>query len=237
MVMKATMPARSAGPPVPYGSPSAAGARFRRKFERFFPGGFQDQDYLVRERRRKWRAHEQWCARLAPETCRSMLREGRHVELALRAVEIGVRSGLLSPMESGALLEAVRPPRAAERFAVELCAMVQAPPGEPDFERWCGALESFSWRRTSALTWPVATLFGFIARPDRHIMLKPVVTRLAAREYGFDFRYHSRPNSRTYSSLQRFAAGLLLEVRDLHPSDLIDIQSFIWVQGAGEYEE
>ncbi|HZO18519.1 MAG TPA: hypothetical protein VFB46_06020 [Gemmatimonadaceae bacterium] len=46
------------------------------------------------------------------------------------------------------------------------------------------------------------------------------MTKLAAREYGFDF--HS---------------GVRDETRDVRPRDMIDIQSFIWVQGPDEYEE
>jgi hypothetical protein len=37
------------------------------------------------------------------------------------------------------------------------------------------------------LSWPVLTVFGFIAEPGRHMFLKPSVTRLAAQAYGFDF--------------------------------------------------
>ena len=55
------------GWPVPYGHRSPSALRFRRKFERFFPAGFQDQSYLDRERTRKWRAHERWSEELAPD--------------------------------------------------------------------------------------------------------------------------------------------------------------------------
>jgi hypothetical protein len=70
-----------------------------------------------------------------------------------------------------------------------------------------------------------------------HIFLKPNVTRLAAREYGFPFRYISKPSWETYASLLDFAAVVRRDLRDLRPRDMIDIQSFIWVQGSDEYEE
>ena len=50
------------------------------------------------------------------------------------------------------------------------------------------------------LTWPIVTVFGFIAQPKTHIFLKPNVTRVAAESYGFDFHYHSRPAWPTYAS-------------------------------------
>jgi hypothetical protein len=87
------------------------------------------------------------------------------------------------------------------------------------------------------LTWPLVTVFGFIAQPDTHIFLKPIVTRLAAREYGFDFPYRSGPSWETYSSLLAFADEIRRDLRDLRPRDLIDIQSFIWVLRSDEYEE
>jgi len=85
------------------------------------------------------------------------------------------------------------------------------------------------------LTWPVVTVFGFIAQPDRHLFLKPNVTRIAAAQYSVALHYESRPNWTTYRSLIDFAARVRADVRDLAPRDMIDLQSFIWVQGSEEY--
>jgi hypothetical protein len=106
------------------------------------------------------------------------------------------------------------------------------------FERWIDVIESLPRRQTRVLTWPLVTVFGFIAQPRTHIFLKPNVTRTAARAYGFDFAYRSRPNWQTYASLLEFARTIRRDVsdmRDLRPRDMIDIQSFIWVQGSDEY--
>lgn len=92
-------------------------------------------------------------------------------------------------------------------------------------------------RQTRVLTWPLLTVFGFIAQPDRHMFLKPNVTRAAAKEYGFDFNYISRPDWETYQSLLLFAETVRRDNRDLKPRDMMDLQSFIWVQGSDEYEE
>ena len=56
-------------------------------------------------------------------------------------------------------------------------------------------------RQTRVLTWPIVTVFGFIAEPTRHVFLKPNVTRIAAARYGVSLRYHSRPNWPTYADL------------------------------------
>jgi hypothetical protein len=86
------------------------------------------------------------------------------------------------------------------------------------------------------LTWPLVTGFGFVARPRTEIFLKPTVTRRAAEAYGFPFRYASAPQWDTYSSLLEFARLVRHDLHDLGPRDMIDIQSFLWVQGSDEYE-
>ena len=60
---------------------------------------------------------------------------------------------------------------------------------ERRFEQWCEMVAALPRRQTRVLTWPVVTVFAFIAQPDRHVFLKPNVTRVAAGEYGFDFAY------------------------------------------------
>jgi hypothetical protein len=89
------------------------------------------------------------------------------------------------------------------------------------------------------LTWPLVSVFGFIAQPEQHFFLKPNVTKIAAREYDYDFQYKSRPNWRTYLDLLGFAETVRRDLRaaGLKPRDMIDLQSFLWVQGSDEYEE
>jgi hypothetical protein len=87
------------------------------------------------------------------------------------------------------------------------------------------------------LTWPVITVFPFIARPDRYIFLKPNVTKKAAHQYEVDFEYASRPNWGTYASLLAFAERIRRDMRSLKPRDMIDLQGFIWVLGSDEYED
>ena len=68
------------------------------------------------------------------------------------------------------------------------------------------------------------------------MFLKPNVTRRAAEVYGFDFVYRSKPNWETYSCLLAFADHVRKHQRALKPRDMIDLQSFVWVQGSDEYE-
>ncbi|HZB47417.1 MAG TPA: hypothetical protein VE360_19300 [Pyrinomonadaceae bacterium] len=220
---------------------SAAGAeRCRRKFLRFFPGGFRDGKYVDWERGYKWETHERWEAVLNRTEYRRLLRAGEFAEVAARAVRVEQRSrhSMLFSFEKMALRDAVKTEEGARIFAEGLYDFLHGAGGaENKFRRWCEAIESLPRRQTRVLTWPLVTVFGFIAQPGAHVFLKPNVTRAAAREYEFDFRYRSRPSWDTYASLLGFAEAVRRDQRDLGPRDMIDVQSFIWVQGSDEYEE
>lgn len=217
----------------------AAGAeRCRAKFLHFFPGGFTDPTYLDWERGYKWEAHERWERELGQDEFRRLLLAGEHAEIGRRAVSIESRTNLLFSFEKMAVRDAVRAPLGARAFAQGLYDLLySAADQHARFERWCGVVASLPRKQTRVLTWPVATVWGFIAHPDREIFLKPTVTRAAAREYGYDFQYRSAPGWDTYRSLLSFAQAVRRDLADLRPRDMMDLQSFIWVQGSEEYEE
>lgn len=217
---------------------SASAMRCRRKFLRFFPDGFQDETYVAWERDYKWTAHQQWLEVLDRGRFRTLLTKGEFAEIAGHAVKIESRTNLLFSFEKMALRDAVKSTEGAQLFAEGLFNFLHGS-GTPQrkFEKWVEIVAALPRKQTRVLTWPLLTVWGFIAQPETHIFLKPNVTRIAAREYGFDFHYQSRPTWQTYESLLEFAEQVRGDVKDLKPRDLIDIQSFIWVQGSDEYEE
>jgi hypothetical protein len=82
--------------------------RCRRKFLRFFPGGFEDETYRDWERDYKWEAHERWNATLSRETFSDLIRRGDYEEAARRAVTLESRTNLLFSFEKMALRDAVK---------------------------------------------------------------------------------------------------------------------------------
>jgi hypothetical protein len=211
--------------------------RCRRKFLHFFPGGFRDETYIDWERGYKWAAHESWQRQLPRKEHRALVEAGNHHEVARRAVSIESKTNLLFSFEKMALRDAVKPAGGAEIFARGLYEFLYGRgAARGRFERWCDALAALPRRQTRVLTWPMATIFGFIALPEEHIFLKPNVTRRAAGEYGVDLDYRSKPNWDTYQSLLQFADRIAIDNADLRPRDRIDLQSFIWVQGSDEYD-
>jgi hypothetical protein len=211
----------------------------RGKFLKYFPRGFADQTYLSWERDYKWESHERWEEALGRAEFRRLLREGEFAEIAGRAVRVEQRSrhSMIFSFEKMALRDAIKTDEGARLFAEGLYEFLHGAGGAPQrkFERWVEAVAALPRKQTRVLTWPLVTVFGFIAQPDRHIFLKPNTTRAAARAYGFDFQYKSRPNWDTYANYLEFAETIRRDQRDLKPRDLIDLQSFIWVQGSDEY--
>ena len=213
-------------------------ARCRRKFLRFFPNGFYDETYLAWERDYKWRAHEEWRATLNRASFKAKLAGAKFLEICEAAVRIESRTNLLFSFEKMAIRDAVKSERGARTFAEGLYTFLHGSGTlHRRFDQWCETIALLPRKQSRVLSWPLATVFGFIAQPDTHIFLKPTVTRAAAVEYGFDFHYRPGPAWDTYSQLLEFALEIGSDLRDLRPRDLIDIQSFIWILGSEEYEE
>ena len=210
--------------------------RCRRKFLRSFPEGFDDETYIDWERDYKWAAHERWNDQLGKKEFSSLIRAGKFEEIARRAVTIESRTNLLFSFEKMAMRDAVKSRAGAKAFSEGLYEFLHGRGSiERKFNRWVEVVGDLPRKQTRVLTWPVTTVFGFIAQPEVHVFLKPMVTKRAAEAYGFDFVYRSRPNWETYDSLLSFAKRVQRDVGDLRPKDMIDIQGFIWVQGSDEY--
>ena len=219
------------------GAPGAM--RCRRKFLRHFPEGFRDESYLSLEREYKWETHVRWQSALGLPELTRLLECGEFRRIATMAARVEQQSqhSMIFSFEKMALRDAIKSDEGAKAFSQGLFDMLHGPESvDARFERWCNVVGSLPRRKTRVLTWPLATVFGFIAQPDRHLFVKPQVTRSAASKYGFDLRYRPRPGWGTYARLLEFAEMIRRDQRDLKPRDMIDLQSFIWVQGSDEYD-
>jgi hypothetical protein len=220
---------------------TASGAvRARKKFLRYFRRGFSDPTYLEWERDYKWETHQRWEEALHRAEFERLLQKHSYQEIAARAVRIEQRSrhSMLFSFEKMALRDAVKSAAGAKMFAEGLYKFLHGRGGDAEkFEAWCKTVAALPRRQTRVLTWPLVTVWGFIAQPEKHFFLKPKVTRLAAQAYGFDFGYRSTPNWETYANLLKFVATVRRDLRDLRPRDMIDLQSFLWVQGSDEYPD
>ncbi|MDQ3047384.1 MAG: hypothetical protein M3R27_07530 [Bacteroidota bacterium] len=207
-----------------------------KKFLHFFRGGFADKKYHAWERDYKWNAHLAWERDLNKEEYERLLKAMKFEEIAQRAVKLETKTNLLFSFEKMALRDAVKTKAGAKAFAEGLYDYVY---GKDEikirFERFSEVLSKLPVKQTRVHTWPLQTVFGFIANPKEHIFLKPRVTQTAAVNYGYEFEYTSKPNWETYQSLINFAKQVKKDFPSLKPKDYIDLQSFIWVMGSDEY--
>lgn len=183
--------------------------------------------------------HQRWEEVLNKAEFRRLLDEAEYAEVAARAVRTEQRSrhSMIFSFEKMALRDAIKTTAGARAFATGLFDFLHGRGSdEARFNAWRDTVAGLPRKQTRVLTWPLVTVFGFIAQPDKHIFLKPNVTKIAAAKYGFDFPYQSKPNWETYSRLLKFADTIRRDLRDTKPRDMIDLQSFMWVQGSDEYD-
>ena len=122
------------------GEPSGAEA-CRRKFLRYFPGGFEDATYLDWERDYKVEAHGRWEEALGRAEFRRLLRAGEFAEVAARAVRVEqkTRHSMIFSFEKMALRDAVKTEEGARTFAEGLYELLHGGGKlERRFRGWVG---------------------------------------------------------------------------------------------------
>ena len=222
---------------MPRRTPVSGPQACRDKFLHFFPRGFRDETYLAWERDYKWDAHVAWRSALGGGRLAELIAAGDHRAAVREAVRIESRTNLLFSFEKMALRDAVSSDAGALAFATGLQDWLYGAGSEQQrFERWVEVVDALPRRQTRVLTWPLVTVFGFLARPKVHFFMKPRVTQAAAAAYGYDLAYRSRPSWELYAGLLDFTGVVRRDLADLKPRDQIDIQSFLWVQGSAEYD-
>lgn len=209
-----------------------------KKFLYYFRKGYSDAKYISWEREYKEAAHRQFQEQLNKHAFKALMEKADYRSIAEIAVRIESRTNLLFSFEKMALRDAVKPEEAAKAFATGLFDYVYGSGSLKErFTRFVAVVENLPRKQTRVLTWPLVTVFGFLANPKEHIFLKPTVTKIAAKKYDYDFNYVSKPNWNTYESLLQFAKLIKEDTKSYRPKDYIDLQSFIWVLGSEEYPD
>ena len=157
-------------------------AQCRKKFLRAFPKGFKDPKFLAWEREYKWEAHEQWTQLLGQTEYHRLILAKEYEEVCRRALRVESRTNLLFSFEKMALHDAVRTAEGARAFALGLYQWLHGTRHmEERFEAFVEMVEALPRRQTRVLTWPLVSVFGFIAQPKQHLFLKPLITKQAAK--------------------------------------------------------
>lgn len=211
-----------------------------RRFCEIFPGRFRDPTYVDWERTYKWQAHELARQLLGRGELDRLLRGGDHREIARRAIAVYARPklNLLALYEWMALREALVDPDGARRFAPALRDLLYGPGHyRARFESYLEVLDGLPQRQSRLCKWPVVTLYPFLVLPEEHLVVKPNLMKRAAKTFGADLRYRSRPGWDTYAAVLGLAGDLSAALQGWRPRDMIDIQGFIWVTHSDEYAD
>ena len=201
-----------------------------KRFLEYMPGGFQGARYNAHEGERRYKvdAHRT-LTRLLPlaKAAGASDAEGQSIAAAFRKDELWTH--MPSLQESARLKETLEEHggaflRASAKFANE------------DYSAGIAEMQAAT-KPHGTLSWPIATYLPFLWTPERHMFLKPNVTRDFAERVGHHFAvdYDSEIRADVYESLLDLAQFTEDALAPLKPADRIDVQSFIWV--VGEYRE
>jgi hypothetical protein len=211
-------------------------SKHRKRFLKFFPKGFKDQTYTEWERNYKWGAHELWNENLNEKDFKVLLRKREYLEIAKKALQVESRTTFLFSFEKMALRDAVSTRDGASIFAEGIYELLHGKgPLKERFVQWIMAVAELPRKKSRVLSWPVLTLFPYLAQPSKYMIMKPNAMRFAAKELGYDLEYSSKPNWNCYSDLVRLADLVGEGIADLKPRDYHDLQTFLWVIGSPEY--
>lgn len=195
----------------------------RARFLRLYPEGFQGAGWATDERTYKLDAMAKLGAAV-PLTAAATTKGN-----ALAVLRVFQATNLVSPMEKAKLTTALRSP-SGDAF-VQAAAAFTLGDGEKALREIDKILRPFE-----CANWTIATYLPFLWRPEEHFYLKPVVSKDFATRVGHRFAqdYQTRLEMGVYASLLDLVSKTEAELAVLKPRDRVDIQSFIWVVGAGD---
>jgi hypothetical protein len=202
------------------------------RFLQIFPKGFYGDDFYDHERGYKEKAHRLAMEHLGKENFESLLASADYAGICKGAMKVANATNLIFPNEKMALNDGLVEPSYQKQFSEALFALLFSDNDpESTFTSFANVLEEIG-----AAKWPIVSYFPFITHLDRHIFIKPTITKNAAEVCAFDISYRPELNWNTYRLVLRLADHLFKEIAELKPRDMIDVQSFMWSIAPGVYK-
>ena len=204
-------------------------------FMAMFPAGFDDPRYIGTpmegERRYKDDFAAEWSRSFGQGEGERLLAAGDVPELSRRLLRVAQINLLHPNWDKAPLKDGLTDEKCADRFFRALLAAVADGPSEATFEALVGSLAAMPTPGSAVSSWPVVTIFPWLARPHSHMFVRPSQTQAAANRLGFEINYQSTPNWRTYRSVLALSKVLLGELRQYQARDYLDVQGFMFVTG------
>lgn len=205
------------------------------EFLEVYPAGFVDPAYVGdgsgrRERAWHWRAaHAEWERGLGGGEGERLMAECDLAELTRRALRVAAHvSRLAGVVELDVLAEALEPGDVVKGYFEALFALLTASTTTRGrVEKVFATSEALGVDPDAA--WAMATLFPFIADPNRFVLVVPKLASGAAARLGCDLKLKPTPNWATYAALHGLSAQLVEKLRASGGRDFIDVDCFLHV--------
>ncbi len=186
---------------------------------------FSGKNYLETERNYKIEFHEKATNYFNKDDLERLIEESNYTELLDRLKKFfSAQDNLLSHFEHLKLKDSVAESEANQKsFFTALYTVLYGNKFDADFTNWINILNELGHAK-----WALATIFLFSIYPDKYMFVKPDTTKTAAEIANFYINYNSTPTIDTYNRILSFSKFLFLQIEELKPKDMIDVQGFMW---------
>lgn len=193
-------------------------------FLKEYPEGFHGEKFVKEERDYKFEAHEMALKLLNRESFQSLLAQEDFMEIRKRVMRVINMTNIISPHEKISLNNGLDDDEVQRAFSVGLYNLLF---GEGELKR---SFEAFSevLGDAGADKWPVISYFLFLVFPGKYMFVKPTIMQHLSDLCRFEINYKPQLNWLTYKCILEFSNYLMRQLSDLHPRDMIDVQSFMW---------
>jgi len=209
-----------------------------KKFLENFPEGFQGKMLTHFELEYKWKAHEYCKEELSQEIWKTSLENEDYESLSVKIKRLYSKSNLLASFEMMDVGDAFKEPKGQKQLCIAFYNLLYG--DAPIQERFNDTVKIFTLYKMDK--WTTISYPLFIRFPKKYIFVKPMMTKEAAENRGFDIQYSSQVSWGAYKRILDFSFDLFKRLSEsdnefLHPRDMIDIQSFMWCTYATGWTE
>jgi hypothetical protein len=201
------------------------------KFLNKYNGGFPDAWYRASHRDPRTKQHVMWNELLGGGKLRQLAQDQPHIaaQHMLKILDLPDKPLLHAKTELPRLRDAFMRTERMPALLIALADLLDADVMTTElYDAYLTAFAALTPPgQKSAMSWPIVTVFPYIARPDNHMFLKPASMRNAAAGLGADIKFKSAPNAQTYERTLVFGKSLLEFIQPRSGVDMIDVQAFI----------
>lgn len=211
-------------------------AQAQAAFLETYPAAFADPAYLEpgKGRGARWQAAQAAFQKtLGGGALQKLVEEGDVAGFVKRAVDLDRKVARLHPPHDVDALEGALSDESASRaLLLALADLLSVPsPGRARFDRLFAAARGLP--AGPEHQWLAATLLPFLAFPERHALVRPRVTFVAAERLGFDVHPDPAPTWSGYAAVREFEDRLLALLAPHGAKDLVDLEAFLQVIASG----